>query len=303
MDMIIIKNLNKSFGNFQTLNNLSLTVRKGEIYGFIGRNGAGKSTTMNIIAGLSKADSGTCIVNGKDVRTINHPSDLKIGYLPESPNFYGWMTAYEILAFLAEGLDKKFKQSRINTLLTWVGLDKVKNRRVGGFSRGMKQRLGIAAALIHDPELLIFDEPSSALDPQGRSDVIKLIQDLKTMGKTIILSTHILSDVERVCDRIGMINHGRIVVEDSLQRLLNHHTEPILDIQFEHDHINGLQKQIEAIDGVITTQIQHDLFTIKLKDKRILNKIMHVLSEDDFGIHSMAFRKTTLEVLFIEEVA
>jgi ABC-2 type transport system ATP-binding protein len=180
--MIIVQDLHKSFGSFAALRGISLTVRRGEIYGFIGQNGAGKTTTMNILAGLSHPSSGSCRVNGRDVRSIRHPSELQIGYLPENPAFYAWMTANETLAYLSGS--GKTDTAR---LLEWVGLTDAARRKVGGFSRGMRQRLGLAAALVHDPDLLILDEPSSALDPEGRSDVLRLIRELKQRGKTVLL--------------------------------------------------------------------------------------------------------------------
>ncbi len=162
-------------------------VKTGEIYGFIDQNGAGKITTMNILASLSRPVQGECVVNGKDVARFTHPGDLCIGYLPEDPKFYQWMTARETLVFLSGTRNTECTQEIIH----WIGLAQAHNRLVGGFSRGMKQRLGIGAALIRNPELFILDEPSSALDPEGRGEVLRLIKDLKNMGKTILFSTHI----------------------------------------------------------------------------------------------------------------
>lgn len=299
--MIQIKHLSKSFGEFQALNDLSLEVKKGEIYGFIGRNGAGKSTTMNIIAGLSKADEGMCIVNGLDVKSINHPSELKLGYLPENPSFQGWLTAEETVQFLADPKRSDTKQ-RIDYLLDWVGLSDSRRRRVGGFSRGMKQRLGLACALIHDPELIILDEPSSALDPEGRSDILSLIKDLKKQGKTIILSTHILSDVERVCDRIGLIHQGKVILEKDLDSLMNDHNKPILDIEFDgiitENHLN----EIKDMAGILNIETKTGHLSLHLENKDLLNTYLCRLAQLDLQLISVALRKNTLEDLFIKEV-
>ncbi len=299
--MIQIRHLSKSFGEFQALNDLSLEVKKGEIYGFIGRNGAGKSTTMNIIAGLSKADEGMCIVNGLDVKSINHPSELKLGYLPENPSFQGWLTAEETLQFLADPKRSDTKQ-RIDYLLNWVGLSDSRRRRVGGFSRGMKQRLGLACALIHDPELIILDEPSSALDPEGRSDILSLIKDLKKQGKTIILSTHILSDVERVCDRIGLIHQGKVILEKDLDSLMNDHNKPILDIEFDgiitENHLNEIKDMV----GILNIETKSGHLSLHLENKDLLNTYLCHLAQLDLQLISVALRKNTLEDLFIKEV-
>ncbi len=181
--MITVRNLKKKYNSFYALDGIDINVKKGEVYGFIGKNGAGKSTTMNILAGLSSPTEGEATVNGKDIAKIHHPSDLSLGYLPEDPKFYPWLTAYETLEYLANNNGKKLKKEKIVELLSWGGLQDASDRKVGGFSRGMKQRLGICSAMIHNPELLILDEPSSALDPQGRSDVLNLIIDLKKKVK------------------------------------------------------------------------------------------------------------------------
>ena len=207
--MITVKNLHKQFHAFHALKGIDLNVQKGEIYGFIGQNGAGKSTTMNILAGLSRPSAGECTVGGKNVTKARYPSDLDIGYLPEDPKFYPWMTAREMLAYLCNsGGPRVAARERVGEMLHWVGLADAAGRRVGGFSRGMRQRLGIAAAMIHNPALLILDEPSSALDPEGRSDVLRLMREVKQMGKTVFFSTHFLSDVERVCDTVVIIAWG-----------------------------------------------------------------------------------------------
>ena len=224
--MITVKGLQKKFKNFYALKNVDMHVKKGEIYGFIGPNGSGKTSTMNILAGLSRPAQGECTVNGLDVTKLTHPGDLKIGYLPEDPKFYPWMTAHETLDYLYGGRNT----GHTGEILRWTGLLDARNRRVGGFSRGMKQRLGIGAALIRNPELLILDEPSSALDPEGRSEVLRLIKDLKGMGKTILFSTHILDDVERVCDTVGMIDAGQMMFEKPLRQLQKENTQPIFDI-------------------------------------------------------------------------
>lgn len=300
--MIEIKHLNKSFGTFTALDDLNLSVKKGEIYGFIGRNGAGKSTTMNIIAGLSKLDQGTCYVNLKDVTKINHPSELNIGYLPENPNFQGWLTAYETLEFLTAGLNAKETKHKILSLLKWVGLEHAKNRRVGGFSRGMKQRLGMACALIHDPELLILDEPSSALDPEGRSDVLSLILDLKNQGKTIMLSTHILSDVERVCDRIGLIHGGKLILEKNLDELMNENNKPIIDVEYDGTLDSKLLNHIEQIPGVLDIEGLRNKIGIYVKDSNDIKRVMKEVLNLDLNVLSIQIRKNTLEDLFIKEV-
>lgn len=299
--MITVSNLQKTFKSYHALKGINLDVKKGEIYGFIGQNGAGKSTTMNILAGLSVPTAGTCTVNGMEVTKITHPSDLKIGYLPEDPKFYPWMSAYETLDYLGNSPAHSAGKQRIEEMLEWVGLSDAARRRVGGFSRGMKQRLGIGAALIHDPELVILDEPSSALDPEGRSDVLRLITDLKHMGKTVFFSTHILSDVERVCDTVGIIASGQMIMEKPLADILKDNIMPIYDMALD-EAISGAQlEQLKKIDGVLAAQAHHDKLSVTMKTADS-KRLIRFLADNEVAVREFVQRKNDLEDIFIKEV-
>jgi ABC-2 type transport system ATP-binding protein len=302
--MIRIENLHKSFGAFEALCGIDLEVKRGEIYGFIGQNGAGKSTTMNILAGLSRPSAGKCFVNGRDVSAVKHPSELHIGYLPEDPRFYPWLTAREILVYLA-GSHKvgRIDNSRINEMLGWVGLDKAAGRRVGGFSRGMKQRLGICAAMVHDPQLLILDEPSSALDPEGRSEVLRLIVELKEMGKTIFFSTHILSDVERVSDTIGIIANGKMCLQKPLQDILRFNLQPVYDITLPASAAGQTAEKLRNVNGVIKTEFSGDLVSVTVADPdSSVSELLRLLSDEKIVIQTFVQRRHNLEDIFIQEV-
>ncbi len=212
--MVSIRNLKKNYGAYPVLRGLNMEVHQGDVYGFLGRNGCGKSTTMNIITNIIPKDSGDITLGGG--------APVTVGYLPESPMIYGYMTAREYLSYIANCC--KFSgdiNARVNEVLDIVGLSQAADRRAKGFSRGMTQRLGMGAAIIGNPELLLFDEPTSALDPQGRSEVIEIITRLKNLGATIILSTHIQPDVERVANRIGIMNNGVLAEEGSIRELMN----------------------------------------------------------------------------------
>jgi len=297
--MITIQNLHKRFANFHALRGINLHVAKGEVYGFIGHNGAGKSTTMNILAGLSRPSSGTCIVNGKDVAKVQHPSELNIGYLPEDPRFYPWMTATETLLYLSRIISPK----RVDEVLEWVGLKEAKNRRVGGFSRGMKQRLGIGAALIHNPELLILDEPSSALDPQGRSDVIQLIGELKRMGKTVLFSTHILADVERVCDTVGIIVSGNMTMEKPLAVIRKENILPIYDIALQAPPSVEMLQEIGQLAGVTAAEHSGTTLAVTVADTAVASKqLLQFLATQNIEVRAIALRENQLEDIFIQEV-
>lgn len=302
--MILVKDLHKRFGDFRALKGIDLHVSKGEIYGFIGQNGAGKSTTMNILAGLSRPSGGDCLVNGLSVTQIRHPSELHIGYLPENPEFYPWMTAQEMLHFLGNGPLHHASQARVSEVLGWVGLSSSARRRIGGFSRGMKQRLGIGAALIHDPEVLILDEPSSALDPEGRSDVLQLIRELKQMGKTVFFSTHILSDVERVCDTVGMIVQGKMAMQKPLAEIQGTYLTPIYDIELQRLCPATMVDRLRTVDGVVQVEARGETVEVTTADTvDTPRRLMHFLAEQEVTVQSFALRRRDLEQVFIQEVS
>lgn len=221
--MVKIRDLKKSYKGFPVLRGLSMDINDGDVYGFLGRNGCGKTTTMNIICGVIPKDSGEVQIGGGKPVTI--------GYLPESPAIPKYMTAREYLEYIAacSDYDGDIKK-RTDEVLETVGLRDAADRRTKGFSRGMTQRLGMGAAIFKDPDLLIFDEPTSALDPQGRSEVIAIIDRLKGLGSTIVLSTHILSDVERVANRIGIVNGGMIAEEGDMKAILRKYSGDVISL-------------------------------------------------------------------------
>lgn len=216
MDMLRITDLHKHFGDKEVLRGLNLSVPEHSIYGFVGKNGAGKTTTMKMILGLLKADSGEIVVNGEKVVYGQTATNRYIGYLPDVPEFYSFMTAPEYLRFCGEitGMKKAEKEIRIKELLELVGLGDEKHR-IKGFSRGMKQRLGIAQALLNRPKLLICDEPTSALDPVGRKEILDILLAVREQT-TVLFSTHILSDVERICTDVAFLNDGVVSIQGKL---------------------------------------------------------------------------------------
>ena len=219
MDMLRITNLQKSFGDKAVLKGLDLSVPEGCIFGFIGKNGSGKTTTMKTVLGLTQADGGEILVNGERVVYGQTSTNRHIGYLPDVPAFYSFMTAEEYLTFCGEitGLTDIENKQRRTELLELVGLQDEKHR-IGGFSRGMKQRLGIAQALLGRPKLLICDEPTSALDPVGRKEILDILSSVKGQT-TVLFSTHILSDVERICTDVAFLNNGVVEMQGSLSEI------------------------------------------------------------------------------------
>ncbi|WP_321390715.1 ABC transporter ATP-binding protein [uncultured Desulfuromusa sp.] len=225
--VIKIENISKTFKEgfrgrkVMALKNLSLEVFPGEIFGFLGPNGAGKSTTIKSLLRLIRPDSGQVSVLGEDVR--NSAIRKRVGYLPENPYFYDCLTAEELLWFGGKtcGLDSQEIIERTDLLLSQVGLDGARKRYLRTYSKGMVQRAGLALSLIHEPSVIILDEPMSGLDPLGRKMVVDLILGLKKAGKTVFFSSHILNDIERLCDRVGVIAQGQLRAEGELSELLH----------------------------------------------------------------------------------
>src|SRR5450631_2146886 len=211
--------LTKVFGEKRALDSVDLAVEEGSIFGFLGPNGAGKTTTLRILTGLARATSGSVQILGRDVASAGNLMRAEIGVLPDFPGFYEWMTAEELMRFAGRlfGIGRGVLDDRVGVLLDLAGLTDV-DTRIGGYSRGMKQRLGVAQALINAPRLLLLDEPTSALDPMGRKDVLDMLTSLG--GRTtVFFSTHILADVERVCDTVAILDHGRVVAQGPIDEL------------------------------------------------------------------------------------
>ena len=232
---IELRGLTKRFGDTLALDHVDLVVRPGAVFGFLGRNGAGKTTALRILAGLARPSEGSAHVLGHDVTAATDAVRTQIGFLPDVPGFYPWMTAREYLDFAGQlfALDRATIDARATALLEMAGLASV-TTRVGGFSRGMKQRLGIAQALINAPSLLMLDEPTSALDPIGRREVLEMVASLR--GRTtVFFSTHILADVERVCDAVAIVERGRVVASAGIGELTARAAANHLIVEIEGD--------------------------------------------------------------------
>jgi ABC-2 type transport system ATP-binding protein len=222
------RGLSKRFGSIVALDGLDLDVPTGSIFGLLGPNGAGKTTTIRILTGLARQTSGDATVAGVTVGLDRQDLRRRLGYLDQDPRFYGWMRGRELLELVGrlDGLAGSELRDRVREMLDRTGLGEVADRRIGGYSGGMRQRLGIAQALLHRPAIVFLDEPVSSLDPEGRRDVLELIAGLRG-ETTVVVSTHVLSDVERICDRVAILDRGRLVTEAALDRLLADHVRPV----------------------------------------------------------------------------
>lgn len=223
---ISIKGLTKDFAvtlrgvKLRAVDDLSLQVEEGQVFGLLGPNGSGKSTTIKIILGLLGATVGEVKVFGVPSHQVE--SRRNVGYLPEAPYFYRYLSGYELVRFYARvcGVPKAQLKARVNDVVDWVGLSQAANRRVGTYSKGMLQRIGLAQALVHDPKLIVLDEPTAGVDPVGSAEMCELILKLKRQGKTVLITSHLLAQIEDVCDRVAILDHGKLMVEGSLLELV-----------------------------------------------------------------------------------
>ena len=268
MSIVHVEALKKVYGAVHALAGLDLDVDSGTVFGFLGPNGAGKTTTLRILTGLARPTSGKAQVAGVDVLKDGPRLSRHIGHLPEEPAFYTWMTPREFLDYLGRlyGLSSSERISRTRELLALVRMEDVSRRRIAGFSRGMRQRLGVAAALIHHPEVLFLDEPASALDPAGRKEVLDLIGNLRGQC-TVVMSTHILADVERVCDVVGIIAKGRMLVQSPRQELLEHYAIPAFEVESDdHAALSLWVQDLRRLPWVISVTPRNGAFRITVRD-------------------------------------
>lgn len=284
--MLTIKDLTKNFGKTKILDHLNLEVHQGDIYGFLGQNGSGKTTTLNCITNILKFDEGQVII----------PKDKVIAYLSESPKFYDYMTALEYLLYLYEINHEKKDLMFLENLLKEVGLIDHKNKKIKYFSRGMKQRLGIASTLINDPDLILLDEPTSALDPKGRQDVMDIILRLNTKGKTIMFSTHILNDVERLCNRVGILHQQKLIQEGALEDILvpgSHYMILAKDVKIAEAYLRNHQ-DFEMVSQTNNTLV----FSYYGASNQVLKNLIDMNTEIlEFKKHTL-----TLEELYLKAV-
>lgn len=227
MNDIVISNLSKSYGEenkkIEVVKNISLTVAPGSVFGFIGPNGAGKTSTIKMLVGLSHPTEGSIKIKG--MLPTDNELKMKIGFMPESPTFYQYLSALEFLDFVATLFGITNKTKRITEVLHEVDLVHAKNKRIRSFSKGMLQRLGLAQAILNNPDILFLDEPLDGLDPLGRAEVKKIIFALKEKGTTIFINTHILGDVEEICDMVGILDQGELLTVDSPKNLAANHRD------------------------------------------------------------------------------
>ncbi len=291
------QNLSKYFGKEQAVSNINLQIRKGEIYGFLGPNGAGKTTTIRMLLGLMKPSSGTIKIFQKDIAKDRIQILTNVGSLVENPSYYAHLTAYENLEALRKILG--VPKTRIDEVLQIVRLKEVANKKVKGFSLGMKQRLGIAAALLHNPELLILDEPTNGLDPSGIIEIRNLIKRLpKEYGMTIIISSHLLSEIDQMATQVGIVSRGTLIFQDSIEEMRKF-AQPKVVFKVSNSEkgwrsllANGIKADYQA--GVI--------FLEECSDEKVAH-IVQVLVQEGISVFRVEEEKRSLEDIFLQMTA
>ncbi|WP_379129636.1 ABC transporter ATP-binding protein [Paenibacillus sp. sgz500958] len=298
MNVIEIDNLVKKFGDHAAVDGLSLSIEQGEVFGLLGPNGAGKSTTINLVCGLLHATAGTVKLFGNKV----DDERKRLGFVPQNIALYDNFTAYENVKFFGElyGLKGKELEDGIDEALEFTGLSDVKRKKAKTFSGGMLRRLNIAAALVHSPQLIIMDEPTVGIDPQSRNHILKSVQRLNEKGVTVVYTTHYMEEVEVLCNRIAIIDKGKVIASGTKKEL----TELIDDKKSLHltvDNPYELDKDaMLSIDGVVNVEINDNLVQVEsLKDIDNLNTIIEYVSSKNVKVRDIGFKDVTLETVFL----
>lgn len=308
--MIEVKNITKKYGNFTAVDNISFTVKDGEIVGFLGPNGAGKSTTMNMITGFIESTEGSIIVNEYDISKKPKKAKMQIGYMPENVPLYSDLTVKEFISFMAEIklIDRKQRKENVNQAIEDTGLTEVRNKLIKNLSRGYKQRVSMAGALVGNPKVLILDEPTVGLDPKQIIEIRNLIKEL---GKkhTVILSSHILSEISQICERVIIINKGKIVAIDTPENLEEKTKEQnVIFVTVEDKEEKMLKikekiKEIETLEMVKDNQDGTKQYKIISNDKVDIRKnLFDILPKEGITIFELKKAETSLEDAFIKLV-
>ncbi len=309
MGSIRIENLTKVYsGSLVAVDHLSLNVPHGSVLGFLGPNGAGKTTTAKILTNLVSPTSGTAYINDIEVRKEPKVALSDVGSVVESPEFYPQLTPVRILRFLGQlrGMDDVLIRSRTTELLKEFKLSDRADSRVGGFSKGMKQRLALAQALLHEPTVLILDEPTSGLDPTGMVHIRGILKTLRSMKITILLNSHMLNEVQEICDSIALIDHGRLLLYDDIENLKQISKSCIIEVEFATAPSPEVRGRINELDGIISVEsLSPTIFRISCSNGDVANRhnILRLLMSLGLSVSSFVPRGPSLESIYLDRIA
>ena len=306
--MIQVKDITKKYGNFIAVKNLNFEIKHGEVIGFLGPNGAGKSTTMNMLTGFIEPSEGSIIINGKDIVKKAREAKKNIGYMPENVPLYLDLTVREFVTYMAELklVQRKERKKQVEEIIKATGLEDVKNKLIRNLSRGYKQRVSMAGALVGKPEILILDEPTVGLDPK---QIIEIRELIKSLGKdhTVIISSHILSEISQICEKVIIINKGEIVAIDTpenLEKLVNENNSIIVTVEDKENKMPELSEKVEEISKVELVKDNEDgtkQYVVFPKDNIDLRKtLFDVLPKENITIFELRKSEATLEEAFIK---
>ena len=303
-EVILTRDLTKRYSNFTALEKLNISITKGSCVGFLGPNGAGKSTTMKILTGLIKPTNGEAFIFGYDVIKESKQALSKIGAVVETPEFPTYLTPNQILSYFGKirGLPKQKLNESIDYVLEIVKMTEWRQKKIGKFSKGMRQRIALASALLHNPEILILDEPTSGLDPRGRSEIKQIIKSLKNDGKTIFMSSHLLPETQEICDKVALIDKGRLLHFDRMDLLNNSENSTIL-IEFINAIDDNQLSIISKLNGVLDVKIESNGLVVEF-DGGDEQKAELLKSIEDLGFKVTSFRTvdSKLESLYLKLV-
>lgn len=300
--MLIINNLVKNYGKFKAVDNLSLEIGKGEIYGFVGANGAGKTTTMKIVAGLLKPTSGSVVVAGIDILQYPISFKNKIGYMPDFFGVYDDLKVTEYLDFYSGvyGIEKSLRPKLADELLELVNLSDKKDFYVDDLSRGMKQRLCLARSLIHNPELLILDEPASGLDPKARVEMKEVLKELRDLGKTIIISSHILPELAELCTSIGIIERGKMVVSGTVEEIMRQTSQKKIIRMKVLGEMEGAVKLLKEQPSIGNVNVHNDYLEADFDGtNEVMAEILKTAVKNNIPVVSFTEADINLESVFM----
>lgn len=300
--MLVAKNLSKSYKEVKALNNVSLSIKEGELYGLLGPNGAGKTTTISILSSLLKPDSGEILYQGKSLYENLSESKRMIGVVPQEIALYEDLTAIENLKFWGTlyGIKGKKLQSKIEELLEFLGLSDRKNHKIKTYSGGMKRRINIAAALLHNPKIVFMDEPTVGIDPQSRNLIFEVIQELHSRGLTMIYTTHYMEEAERLCDRIGIIDQGEIIAEGNLEELkTSSKIKEEIHVKFTNTLKTDLSNFTNHFNGQLIIQ-ENQMVLSTSQANNDLPSLIQMCTNANLHLENLQVRSLSLESIFLE---
>jgi len=297
--MIQVTNLSKSFDELKAVENISFSINKGEVFGLLGPNGAGKSTTINMMSTILSSDNGTILIDGNDIKKSPNICKTLIGVVPQEISLYDDFTAYENLLFWGQlyKIPSKELKERIATILELIGLSDRKNDLIKTYSGGMKRRINIASAILHKPKILFMDEPTVGVDPQSRNRIFEIVENLNKLGMTIVYTTHYMEEVERLCNRIAIIDDGKIVAQGTQSELQKEsNVKETIEIMFQTITTNQVKKLKEIFPSVVQNK---QSITIVCDANKELSTIISICNSENLQIEDLKLNKVNLETIFL----